>query len=356
MKRFLHQPINYRLKIFLLYLTFLFPVLLWPETLKVVIINVWSGLDYIGSLKMGEYEDDRTRARRYDLLVRELKEIDADVIALNEANKLPRYARRIARNLDYDKVYHVGVGGVRIGTLGLPVNLREGDVILAKQKHNMKSEGRQQLSGGYVGNLITFHFADATQVVAAKIVVENQNVYLFNTHWHASPFPHKEYLVNEIDDYLTGEINAKKCIQTLSESIGGHEWRMNEARKTLEFIDKIAGDNPVILMGDFNALSNSKEISLLKDAGFVDTYPAVNSNVGYTWDELLNANIQTHYLKGFVDETKCRRDRIDYIFIRGDNLKVLKSEVVFNKPNNGIHPSDHFGVLTEIELISYSKK
>lgn len=44
---------------------FLLPVLLVAESLKVVTINVWSGLDYLGNAKMGEYENREKREIRY---------------------------------------------------------------------------------------------------------------------------------------------------------------------------------------------------------------------------------------------------------------------------------------------------
>jgi hypothetical protein len=44
----------------------------------------------------------------------------------------------------------------------MSVNLGEGDVILAKESMNLRSRIRKQLSGGPVGNFLTFHFADAT--------------------------------------------------------------------------------------------------------------------------------------------------------------------------------------------------
>jgi len=60
-----------------------------------------------------------------------LKELSPDIIAVNEANKLPGYARSLSKELDYDQIHHIGLGGLRIGPIGLPVYLREGDVLLA---------------------------------------------------------------------------------------------------------------------------------------------------------------------------------------------------------------------------------
>jgi endonuclease/exonuclease/phosphatase family metal-dependent hydrolase len=117
----------------------------------------------------------------------------------------------------------------------------------------------------------------------------------------------------------------------------------------MAFINQAAGDNPVILLGDFNDLSNSEPIGIVLAAGFIDTYPAVNSEPAYTWDELLNANIQTHYLKEKTT-TNARRDRIDYILSRGNELKIRASKVVLNQLENDLHPSDHFGVMTIFEV------
>jgi len=336
-------------------------VIINAEPLKVVTINVWSGLDYIGNFKMGEYESQVVREQRYQILVNQLKQLDPDVIALNEANKLPRYARSIAKDLGYDQVHHLGVAGIHFGPIGLPVNLREGDVILAKKSLKLKSASRKQLSGGYVGKFLTFHFADATQVVGATIELNGQKIFIFNTHWHASQFANQEMLTKFTTQYLDGELAGSEYLNLINDAVTGKEWRLNEARKMVTFINQTAGDNPVILMGDFNDLCDSEPIGSVLQAGFTDTYPAVNSDQGYTWDELLNANIQTHYLTSQLPTIReggqkgkpaanVRRDRIDYIFARGDELKINASKVVLDQLENNLHPSDHFGVMTIFEV------
>lgn len=141
------------------------------KTLRIVTINVWSGLDYRGHFRMGEYEEAAIRKRRNEILINQLRELAPDIVALNEANKLPQYARKMAQELGCNKVWHVGVGGLRAGPVGLPVNLREGDAILARPELELRRAGRRQLSGGPVGNFIAAHFSDATQVVAARIRV-----------------------------------------------------------------------------------------------------------------------------------------------------------------------------------------
>jgi endonuclease/exonuclease/phosphatase family metal-dependent hydrolase len=321
------------------------------QNLRVVTINVWAGLDYKGSLKMGEYQPPEVREQRTQILLEQLRELDPGVIALNEANKLPGYARQLGRELGYHQVYHVGLGGLRAGPLGLPLNLREGDVILARESLQLESVGRRQLSGGPVGNFFTFHFTDATQVVGARISLGKRVLYLFNTHWHASPFPTAEYFGRLEERWNAGLIDAEHRDELVAEAVEGREWRLGEARKTLEFIDRVAGGAPVILMGDFNALEDSEEIALVRAAGFRDAYAEKGEPPGYTWDGSVNANIQLQkriFPEDFWLEPK--QQRIDYIFFRGPGLQVKIARVVLNSPREGLFPSDHFGVMADFQF------
>jgi endonuclease/exonuclease/phosphatase family metal-dependent hydrolase len=321
------------------------------QSLRVVTINVWSGLDYKGSLKMGEYQAPETRERRTQILLEQLRELDPDAIAVNEANRLPGYARRLAGELGYDPILHVGLGGLRAGPLGLPLNLREGDVILARKSLRLERAGRRQLSGGPVGNFFTFHFADATQVIGGRIGLGGRELYVFNTHWHASPFPTAECFRHLEERRNAGLIDAERRDELVAEAVEGHEWRLDEARKTLEFIDSVAGRAPVVLMGDFNALEDSEEIALLRAAGFRDAYAAAGNPPGYTWDGTVNTNIQLQkrtHPEDFWQEPK--QQRIDYIFFRGPGLEVEACRVVLNRPHEGLYPSDHFGVMADFQF------
>ncbi|MBI9083186.1 MAG: endonuclease/exonuclease/phosphatase family protein [Desulfobacterales bacterium] len=332
------------------------------NALRVVDINVWSGLDYQGYVTMGEYETPAVREKRYQALLAQLKDLDPDIIGVHEANKLPGYIRRLAGDLGYDAVFHVGIGGLRAGPVGLPWNLREGDAILAKRDLGLVPAGRRQLSGGPVGSFFTCHFEDATQVVAARISLETTPVFLFSTHWHAS-------VLDTPNMRAKAEALAKTAgeLEAAMEAVDkGKQWRMDEARKTLAFIREVAGDAPVILMGDFNATEETGEIRALLDHGLVDTFGHTNPDgKGATWDSRANRNIIHHYLEpgmpasgGLVEKLNWIQEsipqRIDYIFagpskvLNAKGMSVKSSRVVLNKTVDGVHASDHFGVLSEI--------
>lgn len=127
--------------------------------------------------------------------------------------------------------------------------------------------------------------------------------------------------------------------------------RLGEARKMLAFIERVAGDRPAILLGDFNALPDSEEIAMLLQAGFVDAFAVAGSDEGITWDEERNANIQLQR-RTYPEEIPQdpRNKRIDYVFVRSSGLSVTRAMVVLDRPIEGLYPSDHFGVLVKIAV------
>jgi len=342
-----------------------FIVLLGPlhaaaEELRVVTINIWSGLNYVGTLKMGEYETKEVREGRYQLLVEELTALAPDVIALNEANPLPGYARKLAKDLDMDYVHAVGMGGIHIGPVGIPVNFREGDAILAKKELNLRSLGKKRLSGGgIVTNFFTFHFSEANQVVGAVIEINGVTVYLLNTHLHAGP-PHEQWFFDIIADAVNDGVISPEGMDEITAKIEDDQvWRQGEVDLMFDWMaETVPADVPVVLMGDFNAQIHAPEIQDIVNAGFIDTYGTANPDQpGYTWnpDENLNIiNLYERETEGLAPvETVDVMDnfvsrRIDFIFAGGsfEASDIASSEVILNKSKNNQHPADHFGVMS----------
>lgn len=333
--------------------------------LKIVTINVWSGLNYKGILKMGEYESKYIREIRNSILVNQLRSLNPDVIALQEANKLPRYANRLAKNLRMDRIYSVGLGGIRVGCLGIPTNLKEGDAILAKPEWQLKRFGTVRLSGiGIISNVISFHFSESNQAIIGKIVTDKGPIYIINVHAHAGLYK-DIYWSQRMDFWVDSGLYIKSDRKAVMNAIGKDvKRRQKEIQKLLNWISKkLPQDAPVILLGDFNASPNQDEIQWLRDAGFLDTFSAVNGprTSGCTWDPEDNLNIQQHYqlsspdanvtlLQRLREENRKRAKRIDYIFVRPGHLHldIVESRIVLHKAEQDLHPSDHFGVLTKI--------
>ena len=322
---------------------------LWAEqALTFVTINVWSGLTNQGVFKSGSLESREERSFRYGLLVNAIRELDADVIAVNEANMLPGYAKKLARDLDYDFIYAVRFGGVRLGQAGFPINLREGEAILAKKHLYLAMVGTRGLSGGYAGNFASFHVRDATRVLAGKITLGERDVYLFNTHWKESEFSSGPQLREMVDTFAADGISSSRLIELMQDAMSGHETRAMEAAETLDYVDEVCAGRAAVLMGTLGALPDSPEIALVKESGFTDAWSG-NRDAGYTRDGLINTNIMKYH----DEEQNGRapvRARVDYIFIRGDGVRAKSSKIVFEKATYDTHASDHFGVLAVIEF------
>ena len=123
--------------------------------------------------------------------------------------------------------------------------------------------------------------------------------------------------------------------------------RLGQTRELIEAMHKLK--QPGLLAGDFNDMPKGDPIKEIKKAGYVDVYDLCNEAAeGITWDNQ-NPFIQGHSVK-FSDR------RIDFLFMHKNLLsafKVQHCEIIFKQPNEkGIYVSDHYGVLTEINLRS----
>lgn len=316
------------------------------ENITVATINVWSGLSYDGVISVGEYEDRATRAFRFDLLASGLADLAPDVIAIQEANPLPRYAQDLAAELDYDAVSDVRQAGVRIGPVGLPANMREGEVILAAKERSLAYVRSQQLAGPGAGNVAAFQLSTGSQILATEIQVEGRTVYVVTTRWTPSPQANQERLVDLVSRYESGDLTGDELTRLMGEAVEGSERRRQEAREAVVFINELAGEEPVILMGSLYALPDSDEIRILREAGFIDVWASVGRGAGYTSDATANANIIEYDLETYPGE----RARYDYIFVRGRGIAPRSASVVFTRPTYGVHPSDHFGLVAELRV------
>lgn len=335
------------------------------DSVKCLSINVWSGLDYIGTFKMGEYESPEIREKRYQALLKEIAKLNPDIIAVNEANFLPDYVTRLAKDINYDYIYHVGVAGLKIGRIGIPVNLKEGDAILARKELHLEQAGHKQLSGGgIITNHFSFHTQDATQVLIGKVMVKSKPVYVAVTHWHASPLdtPQTRSLLQQLQKKY-GYTNEEYA-QAIQKLEADNSWRMNEAKIMAAYCKAIVPeDAPLIVMGDFNVTADMPEMQYFLQQGFRDTYIPDKKADAYTWNPLKNLNILKYYSTDtnkkfeslYAHLSKIHElepKRIDYILVNKaiPVESVIDSKVCCDTVYDSMHLSDHFGVYAEIKI------
>ena len=329
-----------------------------PSTLReirILTINVWSGLTYEGFFKIGQYPDDSER--RFGLLLKEIRKIQPDVIAIQEANPLPSYAQVLAKNLNYQVIYRVALGGIRFGSLGIPTNLREGDVLLIRRPWSIVDLGRKHLVGnGIATNWFCFHFGDITQVILGQAEIGGKRLYIYAVHLHSGPF--RGSALDNAVNRMAQEMPRERIEEARKDVERTIKRRGQEIATLKEFIDAtLPSGMPAILLGDFNTTVESGELdSLLNDGKWVDSYRIKNpKGEGATWDPFRNPNFRQAEVSTRASEIlhtyhKEYPSRIDFIFV-GSNIpreSILESRIVLT-PENGFCASDHYGVLTALK-------
>ncbi len=340
--------------------------------LRLLTINVWSGLDYTGFTSFGEYEEKQRRQARFEALVGQIRDLDPDVVFVQEANPLARYASRLAERLSFEEIHQVVNAGIKLGPVGIPVNFKEGLAILARPSLRLGMYDAWKLAGsfGLHGDALTIHFDEAVFSLVGKIFVDEVPIYLVNVHLVSSP-PRGTEVEAQLQDFLTeGSISEKEHRKALSFWRGRYERREREAAELLERLDELPPDSPRIVAGDFNATPDSPEMRLFQTSGqFHDTQSHSGSIQQPTWDPEENENIA--YSSRMTDARgksrsgksrigyqrlftwyASRSRRIDYIFLSRhfDADDISESRVVLNTAVNGVKPSDHYGVVADVNL------
>jgi endonuclease/exonuclease/phosphatase family metal-dependent hydrolase len=325
------------------------------QEIRILTINVWSGLTYKGFFKMGRYPDKPEK--RYQLLLSEIGKLAPDIIAIQEANPLPRYAQRLAIDLNYEVIYSVALGGIRFGSFGIPTNMREGQAILVKKPWTITKLGRKRLSGGGIAtNWFSFHFREITQALLGKVLIHDKPLYVYNVHLHEGPF--KGSALETMLKRLSQEMTTEKVEEAKKAAEKDMERRRVEIANLIKFVEEtLPPGMPAIILGDFNATIESGELEpLLAGGKWVDSFRAKNLHEeGVTWDPQHNPNYRpAETVKDPYGTLHAYHGshpyRIDFILVSGNisDDHILESRVVLT-PVDGLSPSDHYGVITTLK-------
>jgi len=326
-----------------------------PKEIRILTINVWSGLTYKGFFKMGEYEHHPEK--RYELLVSEIRRLTPDVVAIQEANPLPRYAKRLTKDLDYQVIYNVALGGIRFGSFGIPTNMREGQAILAKRPWTIQALAKRRLGGqGIATNWFCLQFEEITQALLGKVLIHNKPLYVYNVHLREGPFKGSAW--ESVLKRLSQEMTTKEIEEVKKAAKIDMERRKVEIANLIEFVkETLPPGMPAIILGDFNTTMESGEMEPLLGGGkWVDSFRAKNLlEEGVTWDPQHNPNYRLpEPVKGAYETLRAYHGshpyRIDFILVN-ENIPrhdILESGVVLT-PVDGLSPSDHYGVLTTLK-------
>jgi endonuclease/exonuclease/phosphatase family metal-dependent hydrolase len=295
-----------------------------PTALRLLTLNVWSGLNYQGTWRMGEYETPEHRAARFDVLVEQIRELQPDVIFLQEANPASGFSRRLARALGYDEVHQVCLAGIKFGPLGIPSNLKEGNAILARRSLHLEKWDVCQQSGafGIYGDAVTLHLDETIQTLIALVRVGDTPIFVLSTHLYAT---------------------------WAADSLHGQRRRDHELRALTRCLKNLPGGSPVILGGDFNTPPDAPELAILRQSGNHDA--VVSSENLYTWDPRANQNIRDYYTMGEASTDTVPR-RIDGFWLNSVFAAedVTGCRLAVNSDSSGVHASDHFGLMADVNV------
>jgi endonuclease/exonuclease/phosphatase family metal-dependent hydrolase len=338
-----------------------------PDRLKILSINVWSGVDYKGIWRFGEYESAERREERFNVLVEQIRTLDPDIVFVQEAIFLDRYLERLAGALSFEQINQVVNAGIKFGSVGPPVNFKEGIAILARPSLRIEKSDAWKLSGspGIHSSFLTLHFDESVLALVGKVYVNKTPVYLVNVHLHATP-PRHPAIEERLNDFRKqGVIDDRTYDRLIARWQKGIDRRHREVKRLLRYLNKLPAGAPVIVAGDFNATPESDEMNLFKGQGhFIDTYELGVKNRGFTWDPVNNPNVVFStrpmldmYPDAHADELlptagDLLQRRIDYIFLnsRFREEDILYSAVVIDSSIGNVYASDHYGMFTEIDI------
>ncbi|HEY1382096.1 MAG TPA: endonuclease/exonuclease/phosphatase family protein [Dongiaceae bacterium] len=118
---------------------------------------------------------------------------------------------------------------------------------------------------------------------------------------------------------------------------------------------------PTIIAGDFNARPDAASIRFLsglqslngRSVHYHDAWAVAGEGPGHTWS-CGNPNAAS-VMDQIVRQPGCRR-RIDYVFVGSwhahpqAQCRIESARLVFDQPTDGLWPSDHFGVLVDLDI------
>jgi endonuclease/exonuclease/phosphatase family metal-dependent hydrolase len=256
--------------------------------------------------------DGRTHLEdRLDMAIRELKTLDPDILAVQEASDSRRHGsvpERLAKALGFHVVFEPATqhlfGLWPLDWLVVSVmGFKEGSAILS----------RFPITASDVHNL-----PRCKKWLEPRIMLQAT----LDTAW------------GPLDVFSAHTGRGDEC----------------QMERVGEIVRERLGAGPSLLMGDFNTPETSKVLTTLrKEAGFIDVFRIVNpeSNGPTVWQRIESPQ-----------STVSRR--VDFILLLNGSesaASVRSSRIVLDRPGQlpdgtALWPSDHYGVLAELDIVS----
>jgi endonuclease/exonuclease/phosphatase family metal-dependent hydrolase len=187
-----------------------------------------------------------------------------------------------------------------------------------------------------------------------------RQLYVFNVHFAHAPY--QPYQLLDIP------YESAPFLQTAEQAIdAARAARGAQVARLLTEVGAVASEGlPMFITGDFNepshrdwtrAVADSKQCPLavewpsttaVEESEFVDAFRSVHPDPverpGYTWTPTTR-----------VTDPNDRHDRIDFVFVRGDGVRIKSVRIIGEAQESADivvtpYPSDHRAVVAEVEL------
>lgn len=317
-----------------------------------------------------------------EALQRELiAELKPDVCFLQEVNPVADRVRHLSQDLQLESVYQPDLVGLKLFGVGLPLNLNSGLMIGVSKRWGVKPLDAISLSRphfNWVRKWASWQLKEERFALFAETILPQWGkVLLVNTHLHHGLEVTPELLADL--DKMAQELELTTAtVSELKDRLNaGNARRAQELEVLLKAIEKHEKRYAAVLLcGDFNATPESELYKTLRERGFRDSWAELHPpNEGFTFDATKNQanhrlqaefplslvvedlSFSSKVKEAFLKLGRCQENRprrIDYVFFKsvGADLKPSRVELVGFPNAEGLAPSDHFGILADIEVNS----
>lgn len=343
-------------------------------------MNLWHGLSPSSVLSFERLEPNPRLEIRMKLQVDLLKQVDPDIAFFQELNPITTRFQQLCRELGRQGVSQPDLVGTKIFGWGFPAHLFSGLAILGKPTLPIDLIEAVRLSGGqgrsFVHKWASFQLQEERFAVFAETTQRGVGrVLLINTHLHHGLEATEAFLEKLKKAMDECELSTSARSEIRERLFAGNERRDREMSILLRELEKLHSQyDLVVLGGDFNCEPEGDVGQKLRDLGFIDAWKTGHPNeAGFTYDRaqnLANHILQDRFpstlmvedlsfsaktkenLVKIVQEQERRPRRIDQLWIRSPLRKVknIQTELVGFPNEQGMAPSDHFGLVADLTI------
>ncbi|HMN68989.1 MAG TPA: endonuclease/exonuclease/phosphatase family protein [Bdellovibrionales bacterium] len=346
--------------------------------MRLLTFNLWHGLSPSSPVLFEALEPTARRRWREELQLQLFEKLDPDIGFFQEVNPAASRVEAFRERLGWNAEYQPDLVGLKVLGVGIPANLNSG--LVTATKKDWRQTWVDAISLSRPGMNLVRRWAswqlkeERFALFSETLLPKWGKVLAVNTHLHHGIEATEEFLADfeklrvdlELPDAMVSEMKDR--------IVAGNERRARELSVLLGHLKRLERRyEAVIMAGDFNARPNSEICNRLREMGFIDAWAKANGDLpGHTFDRERNsanhllqrgfplslviedlsfsAKIRDQLLAAAWDH-EMRPRRIDYLWIKTRNIEIQvnKAELVGLPDQEGMAPSDHFGVYAEVE-------